>query len=129
MSAIGEYLKLIPAGLPNSAKIVEAIVNNVQLKLNNLPEDEKDEIIRRRVICQTCPFMSKNATTSQEFISLTGYHYKTHRTDDHCSFCGCGINMRTSGLGSNCGIETWNKDHPDNKISLKWTKYGKGIQN
>jgi len=125
MSAIGEYLKLIPAGLPNSAKIVESIVSNVKLKLDTLPEDEKEEIIRRRVICATCPFMSKNAVTSNEFKELTGRNYKTHRTDDHCSFCGCGINIRTSGMSNKCGIETWNKDNPNNQLPLKWKEHGK----
>lgn len=127
MSAIVEYLKLIPKGLPHTPKIVESIVNTVKLTYGSLPEDEKEEIIRRRIICASCPFMSKNATTSKEFKDLTGYRYETHRSDDHCSFCGCGIKMRTSGMNNSCGIETWNKDHPKNKIDLKWGKHTKSV--
>lgn len=123
MSVISEYLKLIPKGLPNSVQIVEAIFTNAQFVLNKLPEDQRNEIIRRRVICAGCPFMSKNAKTSNEYKELTGANYKTDRNDDHCAFCGCGINIRTSSLGSVCGIEKWNQDNPDNQIQLKWEKY------
>lgn len=122
MSAIVEYLKLIPKGIPNSTLIVESVVNQVKLKLDMLPEEDKETIISRRIICATCPFMSKNATTSKEFKELVGYNYKTHRADEHCSFCGCGISTRTSGMANDCGMETWNRDNPNNKQPLKWQK-------
>lgn len=123
MSRFAEYMKLIPKGIPHSKDIVESIVNNLSLKIKTMPEDKKNEIIKRRLICETCPFMSKNATTSKEYLNLVGYHYYTDRIDKHCAFCGCNIDMKTAALNTDCGISTWNADNPDNKIPLKWKKY------
>lgn len=125
MSSIEEYIKLIPKGIPHSLDILESIVNGARMKLGNLPKDQLEEIVRRRFICSTCPFMSKNATTSPEYLSLTGNSYTTERTDEHCAFCGCSTSMRTRALDAVCGASSWNDDHPDNEISLKWTKYDK----
>lgn len=126
MPKLTEYLKLIPKAIPHTKEIVESIVNDVHMRMKTLSEDKKEEIIRRRIICATCPFMSKNATTSKEYLALTGYHYHTNRKDEHCSFCGCELKMRTRSLSSNCGIESWNKDNPTRQIPLKWTKYEQG---
>ena len=123
MSKITEYLKLIPRGLPNSKEILESVMNNVQMKWGHLPEAKQEEIIRRRMICAACPFMSKNADTSLEYRMLTGENYKTKRNDPHCTFCGCELNMRTGALNSNCGIDSWNKSNPENTLPLKWTKF------
>ena len=125
MSRITEYIKLIPRGIPHSKEIAEAIINKVQLKWGHLPEDSKEEIMRRRFICSQCPFMSTNAKTSEEWKALKGSGYKTGRKDEHCAFCGCGLDMRTASLNSNCGIETWNSQHPERKMELKWTKFEK----
>lgn len=125
MSTITEYLKLLPRAIPNADKIVKAIITDVQFRKGSLPEHEKAELVRRRVICKGCPFMSENARTSEEYLTLTGNHYSSVRNEPHCSFCGCGINKRTASFTSDCGIETWNSDHPDKQIPLKWTKYGK----
>lgn len=113
-----EYLKLVPKGLPNSIAIIQGIINNVQLE--NLPEEERDEIIKRRICCTTCPFNNVNAKTSLEYFQLTTTHYKTKRNDDHCCFCGCPIKVRTASLYANCGIEEWNERWPDKQIELKW---------
>lgn len=123
MSVISEYLKLIPKAIPNATEIVSALKNEVYLKYDKLPEDQKNEILKRRVICSTCPFMSKNAITSEEYKNLTGQHYSTKRTDEHCSFCGCNTKTRTSGLSAECGISTWNNDNPTKQLPLKWIKY------
>jgi len=125
MSKITEYFDLFLKGVPHSKEILDSIVKNVQIKMNTLPEDQKEEIIKRRLICETCPFMSRHAPTSPEYKALTGRHYKVYRRGDHCSFCGCGIEMRTASLDSDCGIETWNSANADKKIPLKWTKYNK----
>lgn len=123
MSKFTEYIKLIPKGIPHSKEVLESILTNVQMKMGNLPEDQKAEIIRRRLICMSCPFMSENAKTSKEYKELTGRNYKTARNDFHCSFCGCEMNMRTRALNSECGLNTWNADHPQKIIPLKWTKF------
>ena len=120
MSKLLEYAALIPKGLPNSLHIIEAIVNEVKLKYDVLPEEEKEEIVKRRVICNTCPFNSENSPISEEYHQLTNTHYKTRRKDKHCSFCGCEINLRTSALKKNCGAEVWNDNNPEHKIELRW---------
>ena len=102
MSKITEYVNLIIKGAPHTKQIIEGIINNVQLKHGKLPEEQRAEIVRRRFICAQCPFMSKNAEKSEEYKALTGKNYKAFRRAEHCSFCGCGIEMRTSSLDSNC---------------------------
>ncbi len=118
MSKLLEYAALIPKGLPNSINIIKAIINDVTL--SSLPEETKEEIIRRRVICNGCPFNSRNAQTSEEYKELTGQHYFTKREDLHCSFCGCPMSTRTASLKNNCGAEVWNEENSENKIELKW---------
>ena len=121
MSKLTEYLKLIPKGVKNLDKIVEGVYNNANF--SNLSLDKQEEIIIRRAKCAECPFMSKNATTSKEFKELTGEHYTTSRTDDHCAMCGCPLLLRTAALEKNCGLEDWNEDNPNKKQPLKWEAY------
>jgi len=125
MSKLSEYINLLPKAIPNALQIIEAVNNEVKLKFDTLPEDQKEEITRRRIICISCPFNSKRATNSKEYKELTGINCHTKRDDTHCSFCGCGINIRTSALNKECGIETWNKENPNKKLDLKWDIYEK----
>lgn len=127
MTKLSEYLALIPKGLPKSVQIVKAIINNVRLKYDSLPEDERNEIVKRRIICTNCPYMSQNAKTSKEYFSLKSRNYESKRKEDHCSFCGCGVETRTASLDSNCGIDVYNKENPQNSLTLKWFKYGKEV--
>ncbi len=129
MSQFAEYVSLFLKGLPHSKEIADSIIKGVQMKYGTLPEDEKEEIIRRRMICASCPLMSKNATTSQEYFSLKGEHYPLKKRADHCAMCGCGIDMRTRSLNSDCGLYSWNEDNPTKQQPLKWTKYGKDKEN
>jgi len=123
MSQITEYLNLIVKGIPHTKEILSSVINQVQLKYGTLPEDQKNEIIRRKLICQSCPFMSRNAISSQEYKDLTGKNYPSVRKNEHCSLCGCPLETRTASLDSDCGVITWNKENPDKQIELKWTKY------
>jgi hypothetical protein len=123
MSRLTEYINLAIKGLPYSLEILQSVITDVQLKHNTLSEDKKAEIIRRRVICATCPFMSENTKSSQEYKKLTGKEYSSSRVTPHCSFCGCPISTRTAGLSSNCGIEVWNGQNSEQQIPLKWSKY------
>ena len=118
-----EYIKLVPKGIPNINSILKGIVNDVELRHKLLSENNRDEIIRRRLICETCPFNSIGAKTSSEYFILTGNHYRSSRKDKHCSFCGCPINIRTASLCSDCGIEEWNEFNKDKSIELKWKAY------
>ena len=125
MSAINEYMKLIPRAFRNAGKIIEGATNIIKDNFNHLPEDEKNEITRRLVICKTCPFMSTNA------LNDPAMNYKTDRPDEHCSLCGCNIVLKTSSLESNCGIEAYNQT-PSGQIQpldLKWAKYNKTENN
>jgi len=115
MSLFSEYADLVPLALKNKEKILEAVVNKVKDKFGKLSKDEQDEIIRRRLICESCEFNSKNAKELS--------NYETKRIDDHCILCGCNIDLKTGSLMSNCGIESWNLKNPNEKLSLKWEVY------
>lgn len=128
MGKIREYMKLIPRGIPNIKDIINGVINNVEMQYNGFPEEQRNEIIKRRVLCETCPFNNRNANSSKEYKEITGENYVSSRNDFHCSFCGCPIEIRTASLSSNCGIEYWNISHNAN-VPLKWKKYGKEIQN
>lgn len=120
MSKLTEYLNLIPKGLKNPMKILDGIYNEIKLENNLLQEDEVDEILRRRLICQSCPFFSLNAQSSEEYYDIFKEHYQTDRTDSHCSVCGCNEKLKTSSLDSNCGLDT---DEKTKHLELKWNKY------
>lgn len=117
MSKVLEYLKLIPTMVKNREKIVEGIVNNLKLQNSNLEPEIEDEIIRRRIICEGCPFMSENAKNNPNL------NYKSDRTDKHCTICLCDINFKTASLESNCGIEIHNINNPDSPMALKWQRF------
>lgn len=123
MSKFVEIMKLLPEGLKNPESILQGYVNNIKLKNNKLPEDEALEIAKRRIICDSCPFLSTNAKTSKEYKELTGEDFHTDRTDPFCTFCGCNKNLKTASPTENCGAEHWNKENPGKEIELKWFKY------
>jgi hypothetical protein len=123
MSKWSEYLRLLPEGLKNIPSIIEGVLNDVNLEYGSLDEDKREEIVRRRIICKGCPFMSENAKTSPEYKELTGSNYHTDRDDEHCTFCGCPIDTRTAALSKPCGINSWNRNHKDKPLTLKWEPY------
>ena len=114
MSKLLEYIKLLPKGIANLDKVIEGIKNNIKMEFGTLPSEEVDIIAGRRLICSQCPYMSKNAVK----LGI----YETDREDEHCMHCGCPISTLTASLESNCGIETYNDEHPDNTKPLKWHK-------
>ena len=101
--------------MKNPDKIIEGIINNTRLEHHNLPQDEQDEVIRRRIICTGCPHMSKNM--------IEAGLLKTTRDEPFCTMCGCPIAYKTASLGSNCGIEYWNSQNPKTPMELKWIAY------
>lgn len=106
-----DYVKLIPKAIKNYDKILEGISNNESFKNGELTEEEAAEIIRRRVICSECPYLSTNVEG-----------YKSNRAP-HCVLCGCDEDFKTACLSCNCGIETYNKENSDNKMELKWKSF------
>lgn len=125
MKKVKEYIDLVKKGLPNIDKIAEAVINNARLELGNLSEDRQEEIIKRRLICETCPLNSINAKISEEFKVLHGTNYETTREEFHCAICACPIKDKTASLSSDCGLQYYNDTHPENIQQLKWTKYTK----
>ena len=117
MSKLTEYLYLIPEGLKNIGPIVNGLRNQIRMEIGIIPPEHEDEIIRRRLICADCPFMSVNAIKMGTYI--------TSRTDVHCTGCGCPIETRTASLESECGLANYNIQNPNNQIPLKWEKYKK----
>lgn len=112
MSKLSEYIKLIPKGFKNLDKILDGLKNQAKIELGTIPEEDFETIVGRRLICSACPHMSENA----EKLGL----YKTDRDDAHCTLCSCPILTKTASLLSNCGIEEYNKENPDNPLPLKW---------
>lgn len=115
-----EYGRLLLHGAKEPDKVIRGWINDAMLESNLLKEEDIKVILKRRSICETCPFMSKNAKTSQEYKDLTGENYIPIIKSDHCSFCGCPIKQRTASLRSACGASHWNKENPNKKIELKW---------
>ena len=113
-----EYAKLFPKVIKNREAFIQGIYNNVKLNMGKLPEDEQEEIIKRRVICNTCPFNSENAKTSEAYKLLYGENYKTERFDLHCSHCACNIEFKSAALDQDCGMTYYNDLHPENQQEL-----------
>lgn len=123
MSRLKEYLALLPEGLKNPKKVLEGIYNDVLLKNRALPKEEQNEIIRRRVICESCPFMSRNTEFTDDYEKLVGCKYKTDRKEKHCSSCGCPLDTKTASLSSDCGLTVLNAKFPNKAVPLKWQAY------
>ena len=70
-----EYLKLIPKGLSNPKQILEGWINDYNF--DNLPKEQVEEILKRRAICELCPFNSVNAKTSKEYFEVFQKNYET----------------------------------------------------
>lgn len=118
MSRLSEYLALVPRGIKNLPQILEAVTNQVKMEMGSLPKEKQDIIVGRRLICATCPYMSRNAVKGYEIDGKTDV-YKTDRDDDHCIWCGCPIASRTASLEMNCGIQNYNHENQKD-IPLKW---------
>lgn len=115
MSKFTEYLKLLPHALTNFEEIATGWLNVVRMELGNLPEDQLEEVARRRVICSQCPFMSENAKKGD---------YKSAREDEHCVLCSCPIKGKTANMASVCGAKYYNTTHPDKQpLEVKWVAY------
>lgn len=116
MSILSSYIKLIPLAIKNREEIVEAVLTKAKRTLHKLPPEEQDEIIKRKLICATCPYNSKNAKEDG---------YVTDRVDDHCIHCSCNIDFKTECLSCRCGVEVWNKNNPKDKLELRWKSFKK----
>lgn len=107
LNNIKRYISLIPDIIKNREQIVEGIISSLKEENGSLPEDESEEIIRRRVICSTCS------------------EYKGEGKKAYCNACGCNINFKTACLSCICGADSYNMSHPDEKKEVKWMPYEK----
>lgn len=112
MNKMLEYLSLVPKGLKNPSQVAEGVYNSVRMEYGSLPKDQKEEIIRRRLLCASCPFMSANREG-----------YNTSRKDQHCTLCSCPIKTKTASLDSSCGAKTYNERHPEDPQPVLWEAY------
>lgn len=117
LNRIKEYISLLPRIIKNADLIAEGVIN--KLNESSLTENEKFEIVKRKLICEECPFNSKNAVHIKEL------NYKTERIDDHCIQCSCNIDLKTHSLESRCGLSVYNAKNPNNQVPLKWESYNK----
>lgn len=106
-----ELLKLIPEGLKNPTLVIEGHINAVKAKHSLLPEDEQEEIVRRRLLCASCPFSSQN----REGAKQKGF--------DYCTLCSCPLETKTAALGATCGAQIYNERHPEDQKPILWTAY------
>ena len=109
MSKLQEYFALLPKGIRNLPQIVEGVINNTRLELGTMPPEDIDIVIKRRLICATCPHMSKNALD-----------YVSDIEEEHCIWCKCFIKYKTANLKEVCGLSEYNKKY-NKKEKLKWT--------
>jgi len=110
---------MVKQGVKNPALVLEGIYNSVKMEFDFLSEEEVNVIVLRRLICQSCPFMSENTGTNPEYKKVYGKDYSTSRKDPHCSICSCPIKTKTAALNANCGLEELNNE----KYPIKWAKY------
>ena len=87
MGRLSEYLALIPRGVKNLPQIIEAVTNQTRMELGAIPKETQEVIVGRRLVCATCPYMSKNAVNGYQIEGRVN-KYKTDRQDEHCIWCG-----------------------------------------
>ena len=123
MSKLKEYLNLIPKALGNPKQVMEGWLNVVKMEVGNLPEGEVEEILRRRLICGACPFMSENALNEDTYTTIMGQPYTSKRKEHHCTLCACPIKSKTASLNATCGAQYWNETNPLKLLEVKWGPY------
>lgn len=121
MGIITEYIKALGEAIKHPQLVIEGWINDAKLNRGDLKSDEMAEVLRRRAICEECPFFSVNAVKDGNYI--------TQRQDPHCIQCGCPIAKKTASLESSCGIEIYNRKNKDNQIPLKWGPFIKFNEN
>lgn len=121
-----EYVKLLPTIIKNRDKIIEGWINDAKLERKELSEEETEVILTRRSICSQCPLNSFNLKNDDsEYQKLYEEPFKTERTEEFCGCCNCTLSKKTASFASQCGLESYNLEHPENKQELKWLNYKK----
>jgi hypothetical protein len=118
IKTLSEYLVAVRNGIQNGDKIIEGLMIAAQVRNKEISDEALAEILRRKDICSSCPFNSKNAKEAKTYNSSLPY--------EHCILCSCRIGYDDSKeycLSCNCGVTVWNKNHPDKKMEVKWTAF------
>lgn len=125
MSKITEYLKMIREGIPHTDQILEGVWNSVKQEFGTLSQEEQEEILKRRLICSECPFLSTNLFKDDSpYKELYNKPFDSKRKEEEfCGICSCPIKFRTSSLSAECGLSVHNEKHPDNIQELKWKQF------
>jgi len=121
MGKLSEYIALFPRGYKNIPNIIDGIVTNAKIELGMISERELNIIIKRRIICNTCPYNSKNAQKEEGYV-ISGEKmppYKSDRDDEHCILCGCVISLKTASIDEVCGVHNYNLRFGKNE-KLRW---------
>lgn len=105
-----EMIKLLPK-IEFPERVVEGHINAVKMSYGSLPEDQQEEIVRRRLLCQTCPNMSGNKDGAKQ------------KSFDYCTLCSCPILQKTASFMDNCGALSYNAKHPEDQQPVLWEKY------
>lgn len=94
----------------NKSLILEGIRNTVYPP-ENLKELIAETVKFRQNICNSCPHMSLNAKINNG--------YESQRFDDHCTLCGCNIQLKSASLNSSCPDDPkrWNAVVSDQEFS------------
>lgn len=118
VKSIGEYLNAVKLGIQNGDKIIEALTISTQAKNGKISDEALAEIWRRKDICETCPFNSKNAKAAKTYNSSLPY--------EHCILCKCRVGYDDSKeycLSCTCGVQVWNEQNPNQKMEVKWESF------
>lgn len=110
MGKLTEIIKLLPKGLANIDNVINGYITNIKLETGNLNENVAELILKRRLICGNCEYMSENAKANG---------YESERTP-HCTLCMCPIKQKTAVINEICGIAYWNSQHPEEQKEIKW---------
>jgi len=90
--------------------ILEGVWNSIFIK------KEIEEIAEERTqICRECPMNSDHQKRFNKYKPLL------HRTDFHCTVCGCDLHLKTRALSQECPLGKW-KAHITQEEEFELTK-------
>ena len=103
-----DEIKALMKKKKNFKNVLEGWTNLAKDTLNQLSKEDKEIALKRKEICESCIFYSKNAINMLE--------YKTTLVYDHCSVCKCPIPAKVMSLNSNCGLEEFSFNPNDEDL-------------
>jgi len=131
IKGIGEYLNMVKNGVKHGDQIIEAVRTAARVKEQNKRNDLGEggeviisdeaiaEIMRRKDLCASCEFNSRNAAKERNYNSSLPF--------EHCTLCKCRIGYEDGKeycLSCNCGMLAWNERNPDlPPMELKWKAF------